>query len=105
MAPLDHRYELPALAVSVTLPEQKVVGPLAVMSGTDPGENVCAVRTLLFSPSTTVSTPLTVSDCIVGACPPMSAIGFTGVHEFVAGSYAATVAIDVFVPSGLPPMT
>ena len=32
VAPLDHRYELPALAVSVTLPPaQNVVGPPAVI--------------------------------------------------------------------------
>jgi hypothetical protein len=34
VAPLDQRYELAALAVSVTLPPaQNVVGPLAVMTG------------------------------------------------------------------------
>ena len=32
VAPFDHRYELAALAVSVTLPPaQRVVGPLAVI--------------------------------------------------------------------------
>jgi hypothetical protein len=34
VAPVDHRYEEPALDVSVTLPpEQKVNGPLAVIVG------------------------------------------------------------------------
>ena len=34
VAPVDHRYEAPALEVSVTLPPvQKVSGPLAVIVG------------------------------------------------------------------------
>ena len=44
VAPFDQRYELPALAVSVTLlPAQNVVGPPAVMVGAGAGLTVTAV--------------------------------------------------------------
>ena len=44
VAPLDQRYELPALAVSVTLPPvQKVVGPPAVIVAVGSGFTVTGV--------------------------------------------------------------
>ena len=44
MAPVDHRYELAALAVSVTLPPaQSVVGPLAVIVAVGNGLTVTDV--------------------------------------------------------------
>ena len=44
VAPFDQRYELPELAVSVTLlPAQNVVGPPAVIAGVGVGLTVTAV--------------------------------------------------------------
>jgi hypothetical protein len=50
VAPLDHRYDVPEEAVSVTLPPwQKVVGPLAVMVAEPPEEQAvpCGVNPVL----------------------------------------------------------
>ena len=73
VAPFDHRYDAPLLAVSVTLPPwQKVVGPFAVIVGAGSGVTVTATGVdVALHPFASVTATLyapeafTVIDCVV----------------------------------------
>jgi hypothetical protein len=59
VAPVDHRYDVPADAVSVTLPPlQKVVGPLAVMVAVGAGLTVIVFEALFVQPTALVTVTL-----------------------------------------------
>jgi hypothetical protein len=65
VAPFDHEYDWPAVAVSITLPPvQKLVGPLAVIVGVNAPTFTLALPVLLQLVPSVMETFSVTGDCV-----------------------------------------